>query len=280
MNFKNDSYYDYASVFVNCDNLKEIGKLVNMYPSSMTSIFSGCLRLRHLPVFENLKMDRIYTYQNCNLSYMFSQCYSLREIPEDLLVKLYTPLASTNTYRFLSGCFQYCYVLDEIKGVNPQSSVTATSNFFGAGFSNCSRVKDIIFATQEDGMPYSVSWKTQTIDLTKYVGYAQKDSFVLNYNSGITSDKQVKDDATYQALKDDADWYTLDMAYSRYNHDSAVNTINSLPDTSAYLASAGGTNTIKFKGTSGSATDGGAINTLTEEEIAVATAKGWTVSFV
>jgi hypothetical protein len=63
--------------------------------------------------------------------------------------------------------------------------------------------------------------------------------------------------------------------YSRYNHDSAVETINSLPDTSAY-----GTNTIKFKGASGALTDGGAINTLTEEEIAVAAAKGWTVTLV
>ena len=70
------------------------------------------------------------------------------------------------------------------------------------------------------------------------------------------------------------------MAYSRYNHTSAVNTINSLPDTSAYLATAGGTNTIKFKSNAGSATDGGAISNLTEEEIAVATAKGWTVSLV
>lgn len=68
------------------------------------------------------------------------------------------------------------------------------------------------------------------------------------------------------------------MSDSVYNHDSAVETINSLPDTSAYLASAGGTNTIKFKGASGSATAGGAINTLTEAEIAVATAKGWTVT--
>ena len=57
-------------------------------------------------------------------------------------------------------------------------------------------------------------------------------------------------------------------------------TINCLPDTAAYLASAGGTNTIKFKGGAGSSTDGGAINTMTEEEIAVAAAKGWTVTFV
>ena len=81
-------------------------------------------------------------------------------------------------------------------------------------------------------------------------------------------------------MKNDPDWWTMKVEYSRYNHDSAVATINSLPDTSAYLATAGGTNTIKFSGAAGSATDGGAINTLTEEEIAVATAKGWTCSFV
>ena len=66
------------------------------------------------------------------------------------------------------------------------------------------------------------------------------------------------------------------MAYSRYNDNSAVNTLNSLPDCSSLSVS----NTIKFNGEAGSKTDGGAINTLTEEEIAVATAKGWTVSLV
>ena len=131
-----------------------------------------------------------------------------------------------------------------------------------------------------DGQPYVVKWKSQVIDLSPRIGYSDDIASILNYNSGITADKEVKDDATYQALKNDADWFTTNIAYSRYNHDSAVATINTLPDTSAYLATAGGTNTIKFKGESGSATDGGAINTLTEAEIAVATAKGWTVSLV
>ena len=113
--------------------------------------------------------------------------------------------------------------------------------------------------------------------LTNYVASID---FITNYSSGITADKLVTDDTTYQALKNDPDWFSTKVEYSRYNHDSAVNTINSLPDTSAYLATAGGTNTIKFKGAAGSKTDGGAINTLTEAEIAVATAKGWTVTFV
>ena len=94
------------------------------------------------------------------------------------------------------------------------------------------------------------------------------------------STKLVNSAESYAALKNDPDWFTNKKEYSRYNHDSAVATINSLPDTSAYLATAGGTNTIKFTGAAGSATDGGAINTLTAEEIAVATAKGWTISLV
>ena len=110
---------------------------------------------------------------------------------------------------------------------------------------------------------------------TSYVGYVYSNmtTRITSNNSGITEDKQVTDDATYQALKNDPDWFTCDVAYSRYNHDSAVNTINSLPDVSA----SGGTNIIKFNGESGSATDGGAIKNLTAEEVAVATAKGWTV---
>ena len=100
-------------------------------------------------------------------------------------------------------------------------------------------------------------------------------------NYGMPSDTKISNDATYQLLKDNEDAWAEGKAYSRYNHDSAVETINTLPDTSAYLAESGGTtNIIKFTGASGSATDGGAINTLTEAEIAVAAAKGWTVTLV
>jgi hypothetical protein len=146
-------------------------------------------------------------------------------------------------------------------------------------FKDCARAKEITFETN-NGQPIETQWKNQSIDFTD-AGAKISGSAIQNftgYNSGITTDKQVKDDTTYQALKDDPDWFSTSFNYSRYNHDSAVNTINSLPDTSAYLASAGGTNTIKFKKAAGSATDGGAIENLTAEEIAVAAAKGWTVT--
>ena len=272
---------DVSNLFYSCNNLTSIGKLSNIKFSSSgpLSMFSMCYKLRYSPEFENIDYSWLHTYTYVNCSSMFYACYSLRNIDESLLNNLYN--SATSFYsNFYKDAFTYCFVLDELKGIHP-TPATIKSNFFSGTFTQCSRLKNMTFETQADGTPYTVSWKAQTIDLSIYIGYANASTpITTDYNSGITADKQVTDDATYQALKNDPDWFTTDIAYSRYNHDSAVATINSLPDTSAYLATAGGTNTIKFKGASGSATDGGAINTLTEEEIAVATAKGWTVSLV
>ena len=281
INCSNYSYYDYINMFKNCTKLKEIGTIRNLYPVSMQYLFGSCNNLRQLPIFENLNMSRIYNYQYSNIGYLFYECYSLRNIPEELLNVIYQTktTSSTAAYTQFNNEFFGCLSLDEVKGLNPQTG-NLTSNCFNSTFYNCYRLKNAIFALQEDGTPYVVNWKSQVIGFTNNVGYAESTSSIINYNSGITADKQVTDATTYAALKNDPDWFTTDVAYSRYNHDSAVATINSLPDTSAYLASKGGTNTIKFEGAAGSATDGGAISSLTTEEIAVATARGWTVSIV
>ena len=276
INCENSSQYNFERIFDSCGNITNIGKIINARPNNMSQMFNYCIKLRYLPEFVNLNLSGMNNWINASFDSMFSYCYSLREIPEDFLKQLYGAMTITSYTLFSSG-FDHCYVLDEIRGLNPQTG-TITSNAFYYTFGYCSRVKDIIFATQDDGTPYTVNQNNQTIDLSNYLGYVSKNSHILNYNSGITADKEVIDDTTYQALKNNPDWWTKNVAYSRYNHNSAVNTINSLPDTSAFIATNGGTNTIKFKGAAGSATDGGAINTLTEEEIAVATAKGWTVS--
>ena len=209
-----------------------------------------------------------------DFSDLFASCYSLRNLPK---LPFYTPDKIKRTY--FSSMFYNCASLDKVEDFLVPLNMEASG--FDYIFYRCFRLKDFTFTT-DNGVPKVVNWKNQEIDLSNYVGYSDSSSVntITRYNSGITEDKAVYDDATYQALKDDPDWFSTDINYSRYNHNSAVNTINSLPDTSAYLATAGGTNTIKFKGQSGASTDGGAINTLTEEEIAVATAKGWTVSLV
>ena len=274
INYGGTSYTSAQSMFANCQALKEInGVIRDLYPDGLSYLFQNCYNLRYLPVFEDLNMSRTYSNNYANLSNMFNGCFSLRSIPEDFLKQLRIAEASTSSfYCAIYGGFNKCYVLDEIRGIYPQPS-KMTSNMFSSTFSNCSRVKDVVFAVQDDGTPYTVTWSSQTIDLYGAGVHVNYMTDILNYNSGITADKEVKDDATYAALKNDADWFTGKWEYSRYNHDSAVNTINSLPDVSS-----GTGNSIKFKGDAGSKTDGGAINTMTEDEVAVAAAKGWTIT--
>ena len=250
--------------------------------SHMDSIFSSCYYMTEIPEdwIEKIDLSYIQNDSGTKMNSIFNNCYSLRKIPINLLRNLYNKTTSSSYSPYYSN-FRSCYALDEIKEIAVLMQ-TLTSSMFTMSFQYIGRVNSITFAMQEDGTPNTASWKSQTISLTERVGYETNVNNITDYTAyhGITADKQVTDDASYQALKDDLDWWTTNVSYSRYNHDSAVETINSLPDTSAYLAEKGGTNTIKFKGASGELTDGGAINTLTEEEIAVATAKGWTVTLV
>lgn len=281
INMDNSTFRDMSNLF-HYSNIKVLPKINNAYPTSMSYLFGNCYYLRNIPenYMDDWNFDRIYQYSSSSLNGIFNYCYSLRSVPAKILSKLYKTNATSVSYSFYNNAFSYCHCLDEVVGLPVEGSTMSSSMF--TGFSHCSRLKNMIFQTNEDGSAKTAKWRSQTISLNNGVGYGSSiisKLSITNYNSGITLDKEVVDDVTYQALKDDPDWYTFKESYSRYNHDSAVATINSLPDTSAYLATYGGSNTIKFRGVAGSATDGGAINTLTEEEIAVAAAKGWTVSF-
>ena len=211
---------------------------------------------------------------------IFSNCKKLRQLPMNILAHG-NPYAN-QSYATYNSLAWNCYALDEIIDLPyPHTKATFTdtssySNLFSNMVTGCGRLKDLTFAEMDP-----VNWANQILDLSQYTGWAQYMSLDTDRPGGITADKQVTDDATYQALKDDPDWWTNNVAYSRYNHDSAVRTINSLPSAIEYQTSSGKkANTIKFKGAAGEKTDGGAINTLTEEEIAVAAAKGWTVTLV
>ena len=306
-------YMDFSFLFYNCINLKSIPKIGNIPAiKESNNMFSFCRKLRYLPEdiadwFDWSYMDAQTSSYNCSRAYMCSHCYSLRSIPMSFFSHANPKVVSNYTY--FTGGFQNCYVLNELVGLPIPYTATYTSNLFNATFDYNSRLKNMTFALQENGLPIEANWKSQTINLVR-AGYVeigtpkpmsewnaeylesekQRLASIIDYNSGITLDKAIYNDETYALLKNDPDSFCIAnnynvggkdyrcYDYSRYNHDSAVATINSLPDTSAYLATAGGTNTIKFKGAVGAKTNGGAINTLTQEEIAVATAKGWTVS--
>lgn len=265
-----------ANFFYGASQLKEVPRINYCRPQNARQLFEGCNNLRYIP--EDIEDWFDWSYLESNNGSRANgvrYCNSLRKLPENWLS--HNCPSSTYSNSIYYYAFDGCYVLDEIVNL-PVQLGTWTKNAFNHTFDNCYRIKNLTFETNDDGSPIVANWKNQTIDLFNDLSYEFETSLTSYYNSGITTDKAVTDDASYQALKDDPDWYSVHRGYFRYNHASAVNTINSLPDTSEYIAANGGTNTIKFM-TGGHLTDEGATESLTEEEIAVAAAKGWTVTF-
>ena len=179
------------------------------------------------------------------------------------------------------GTFYHCFDLDSIEDLY----TTRQTIFSGGTFNNCSHLAKLTFktvSTTNTKNPYYGS----DIDLST-VGYYTNVSEGYISNSALhygndplfakslvrqNAAKEITNATTYAKLKNDPDAWTTNVAYSRYNKTSAKETLTSLP----YINE---THTIKFNGEAGSATDGGAIKNLTSSEIAVATAKKWTVAF-
>jgi hypothetical protein len=282
----------YASKLTECPKIRGTAQFNTSF--NMDSFMNNCSSLRDVEDlfepeffngFETVKVTSAFSSPRANS--LFYYCSSLRRLPSwfyNIRLNKESTSQPYNSYHLYYYLGSNCKVLDEALNIPVWTCKgAATSNLFSNYFfTDCYRLKNLTFET-DNGVPIEATWKAQTIDLTKYVGFPPASNSYAQ-PGGISSDKEVKDDASYQALKNDPDWYVYGgstetcLNYARYNHDSAVNTINSLPDTSAYLASAGGTNTIKFKKGSGAKTDGGDVSNLTAEEIAVAAAKGWTVT--
>ena len=298
-----------TNLFVNCTNLKRvksIGKagLININPNivfdaslvqniGMGSVFSGC---RSLVDANGLFTDEM-ALERCIDSYVlghssgaylysiFQNCYALREVPTWFkklkTTKKTTVIPNANCYVF-NKCFYNCYSLDEVTDIPitfKNLSGTVTSNLFTDTFTNAGRLKRITFETPTNGASaFVIPWQKQTIDLV-YTGWIKSDyeADFLTY-SNITSDKKVINSSDYNRLKNDPDWYTTDYRYSRFNRTSAVELFNSLPNTKPYVTSST-PNTIKLWYYSGESTDGGGMSALTSSEIAIATNKGWTVTF-
>ena len=251
------------SMFQNAGNLKKFPTIKNLNPKNASQMFAYCHELTNIPegATSTWSFNKWHTSTAAQVQHLFRGCYRLRHIDSNLLQNLWNcnTLYLYNLYYYL---FSECYALDEVRNLGV-STATLTGNAFNNTFYECSHLKNFTFVSGK-----SASWSNQVIDLTT-VGFfpgwgVRSDDF--------TMDLKVTDLASYEALNGNSAWWTSDSNFSRYNHDSAVSTINSLP-----TITSGGTNTIKFLGTMGSGY-GKAISDLTEAEIAVATAKGWTVS--
>ena len=307
--FQNSEVSSFPTI-INANNLC-IGNGPIIYGTNDSITETEILKFLNYFTYQTNRTDRGSGSSNQNCSFVNSgYCYKILN-PSDCLKKWHEIINNEQSYSNYSSEPYYNITgfnyIKELKNIpvpyRNTKAITSGISFFGYStyFPN---TNSIIFATN-NGEPYKVNWKNQTVNLVEEIGYNNSswDSRNEKYAQGYWKEKnnivynttdieQAK--LNYNKLKSQDNWFSwssnsgtyegknvyYSLLFSRYNHDSAVETINSLPDTSEYLTSAGGTNTIKFKGIQGALTDGGAINTLTEAEIAVATEKGWTVSMV
>lgn len=311
-NFSQNSEISSFPTIINANNLC-IGNGPILYGTNESITETEILKFLNYFTYQTNRIDGGSSPSNQSCSFCSSGGYYYNMLnPSDCLKKWHEIINNEQSYsnytsepRYDLSGFRY---IKELKNIpipyRNTKAITSNIRFFGYSYAFFN-TNSITFATN-NGEPYKVNWKNQTIDLAKTIGYNNSEysySYEI-YGQGYWKEKnnifynttdleQAK--LNYNKLKSQDNWFSwssksgtyegksnvyYSLLFSRYNHDSAVETINSLPDTSEYLTSAGGTNTIKFTGIQGALTDGGAINTLTEQEIAVATEKGWTVSMV
>lgn len=238
-----------TGMFRDCQKLKYFPRMSGTV-ESVYRMFYHCLAVEEFPddFFDNLKLEENYYAQPGGG--IFMDCQNLKKMPQ--LKTFFDTSGIPPRYtdnNVLAQLFYGCRSLKQITNIPIPKEYQTTEvqqNMLYLSFSETHSLTNLTFTPIQNPLP----WAEQIIDLTSNVGFKK-----VNYS-----------DSTSQL-------------YSVYNHDSAVETINSLPDTSAYLAEVGRTNTIQFYSNQGAKTEGGAIGNLTAEEIAVAAAKGWTVTF-
>lgn len=249
-------YFSLEGMFSYCSSLKKLPNFIGPYRLGdypFTGMFRGCSSLVSIPA--NLFNYNFYLGHSRGIAYMFFGCESLTTIPNLSIGynSAYTNGVTedrggqwVNLYQF---AFFECKSLTAITNIPVYriADYQQKQDMFTCTFTRTYNASSVTFITNK-GVPYASDINNATIDLTS-TGY------------GGTLD----------------DGSTRSLSESVYNHISAVETINTLPDTTG---SQYGGNVIKFKKKAGSATSGGSIGDLTAEEIAVATAKGWTVTLV
>ena len=205
---------------------------------------------------------------------VFANCDALKKLPlwfKNMTFTVdknfdYSPYSS-----FYYTTFDSCYNLKEITLPIFPAPAKLRDNCFISTFYNVHSMRKFVFAPPPTGNE-AVLWTHQTINLADNN---------CGYNPNAYGSKVIYDDETYNLYKNDPDARVQTLEYSFYNHDAALETIKSLPYAQFVdIPDSELQNVIKFYGKSGEKTDGGAINTLTTAEIAIATNKNWTVSFV
>ena len=282
-----------VGVFSDCTSLEKIvpptSNSMWVFNNIGQSLFRECHMLSDLGSNWNLK---ITTLNNYTQSYTFYNCYSLKTIPDKLLIGLATGnyqngqytngSASSDAYTHkydhtFDGCLSLRNLYLSYKDwYTSGSSKHINNELFVDSFNRLAMLDTFKFTTHTLAEGYYYCTQSGfTIDLTN-VGYCadEADATVLEglYGTPVTTKEE------YDAQKNNENWWSTNPEYSRFNLNSFKTAIQYLP-----RMKNGATATIKFKSGLGSGTDAGGITTdgaNVSSLLSYATEYGWTVALV
>ena len=297
------------NAFANCINLRKLPNFVTTVGTFNSNVFFGafenCYKLEQEEFDKFIKLDFSSTPQ----SPAFNNNYNLKHIDLTQAVNGFIPWGVIYwSFQRLIGAEPNLRTI-KLPAWNPKqdSNPFETSSYYWGTWDNMTMLDSITFSTEENGVATKAKIKNCLIYIENDYGCGSTMTGLMNYpDEPLTKDDNVFKDITsstctverikagYERVKNRPNWcsvYDYSMSYqgktiypriltSRFNHKSMVDLINTLPDTSEYIAAKGGTNTLKLCRYMGDLTDEGGTSNLTEEEIAVATAKGWTIALV
>lgn len=319
ININKDIGAPIISAFENCINLRKLPTFT-MSQGSKVNINQSSSFLRNCYVLEEGELQKVIYLESYSSpqNSLFAYNYNIKNI--DLSdMKLNTWDSNYWSYNdFINFEPNLRSLKLPAWNVKQDSKPMGSSYYLSDSFVEMIMLNSLTFSTNADGSPMKAKVKGQSFNVTgsnSYpCGYSQydMDSYVISKglmlypDEPLTGDDNVFRDMTgynttvekiqagYDRVKNRPNWcsfwsgtvtyngtsVTASRLTSRFNHKSIVEFINTIPDTSEYLATAGGTNTLKLLKYQGDLTDEGGVSDLTPEEIAVASAKGWTVTLV
>ena len=239
--FDTSSATSMSDMFSGCTSLTTIPQLITSSVIDMEAMFSGCTSLTTIP--------QLITSSVSNMYRMFQGCSSLTTIP----------LLDCSSVSSMSGMFQNCTSLTTIPQLDTSSAID-----IGSMFEDCTSLTTI---PQLD-----TSNVSSMMDL--FEGCISLTSIPLLDCSSITSTYSPFRNVSLNELTDLGGFKNLKVSWSgnflaRVPYatvESLMNVINNLYDLTANGLSG---ETLRFGITN--------LNKLTDEQIAVAIAKGWTL---
>ena len=257
---------DMSSMFYNCENLVSIPQMDTSKVKYMTSMFKYCKSLTSIPQLDTSNVT--------DMSDMFSNCSSLTSIPQ----------LDTSNVTNMYNMFYYCESLTSIPQLDTSNVTTMSSMFY-----NCSSLTsipqlDTSKVTSTYDMFYYCKSLTSIPQLdtsnvttmsSMFSNCSSLTSIPLLDCSSITSTGALFGYSDLNKLTDLGGFKDLKVSWSSKFLDrvpnatveSLMNVINNLYDLTANGLSG---QTLKFGTTN--------LNKLTDEQKAVATAKGWTLT--